>query len=69
MIQRKTRAQDIIRDISEDHYGRDSRVSIHDVVNEIVSRTIWMNLWCRDIGLCVVDGKLCAVYQDSDESE
>ena len=68
MIERRTRAADIIKDISEDAYGRESRISIHDVVNGIVSRTLWMNLWCRDIGLCVVDGKLCAVY-NSDESE
>lgn len=53
-----------VAETAEDVYGRDNRRPIHDAIYYIVSMTLTMTTWCNDLGLCVVDGKLCAVFDE-----
>lgn len=54
--------RDCIDGTEQSIYGRDSRVPIHDAVNYVVGMTLTMNIWAEAIGLCVENGKLCAIY-------
>lgn len=54
--------RDCIDGTEQSTYGRDSRVPIHDAVNYVVGMTLTMNIWAEAIGLCVENGKLCAIY-------
>ncbi len=56
--------QGCVYETAEDIYGRHNRQPIHDAIRYIVRNTLRMCVWAEDLGLCVVDGKLCAVYDD-----
>lgn len=50
-------------------YGRDVRRPIHDAIQGITGATNQIANWCMDIGLCVENGKLCAIYNPSGGGE
>lgn len=53
-----------VEQIAKDVYGRDNRRSIHDVLEFFAKQAVILNIWANDIGLTVMNRKLCAVYND-----
>lgn len=50
-------------EVSWDIYGRENRIPIHDAIRYIDDSIVAISQWCNGLGLCVVDGQLCAMYE------
>jgi len=57
--------QGCIREIEKADYGRTTRKPIHDAIVGLAAAANSINSWIDGIGLVVQDGKLCAVYGDT----